>query len=177
MKPRAEEIADILPAPIGRRMMARANRGAWFPFLGKGRFIRSNGIVGYRILRLTAALKHIRRRSLRYQEEQHAIEDWLAALNEALVQDVDFAMGLGELPRVRKGYSDTLQRGLRAYEKIMEHIVRPALGAEIQTGAAKRLRDAIGAALADDTHAKLDAVITGVEPGLEIPSLKKVANA
>ena len=176
MKPRAEEIADILPASIGRRIMARAKRGAWFPFLGKGRFIRSNGIVGYRLLRLTASLKHIRRRSLRYQEEQHAIEDWLAALDDALGQDLDFAMGLGELPRVRKGYSDTLQRGLRAYEQIMDHIVRPALGAKVLADEAKRLRDAIGAALADDTHAKLDAVIAGVRPEPAIPNLKRAAN-
>ena len=177
MKPRAEEIADILPVSIGKRIMARAKNGGRFPFLGKGRFIRSNGLFGYHLLRLTAALKHIRRRSLRYEEEQSAIEDWLDALHIALDQDLDLAMGLGELPRVRKGYSDTLQRGLRAYDQIMAHIVRPALGSKSQAGDAKRLRDAIGAALTDDTHAKLDAVIAGKAPEPKIPMLKKVANA
>lgn len=176
MKPRAEEIADILPATIGKRIMARAQNGGWFPLLGKGWFIRSNGLLGYRLLRLTAALKHIRRRSLRYQEEQSAIEEWLDALHFALDQDLDFAMGLGELPRVRKGYSDTLQRGLRAYDQIMAHIVRPACGAKGHAEVANRLRDAIGAALADDTHAKLDAVITGTVPEPELPMLKKVTN-
>jgi indolepyruvate ferredoxin oxidoreductase beta subunit len=177
MKPRTEEIADILPVWIGRRMMARAKRGGRFPLLGKGRYVRSNGVIGYRMLRLVAGLRLIRRRSLRYGEEQAAIEGWLAAMHKVLPANVDFAMGLGELPRVRKGYSDTLQRGLRAYDQLMTHIVSPAIAAGVRPDDAKQLRDAIGAALADDSHAKLDAVIAGKVLEPDIPMLRKVANA
>ena len=175
MKPRAEEIADILPVGLGTWIMARAKRGGWIPFLGKGRFICSNGVFGYRLLRATAALKHIRRRSLRYHEEQAAIEGWLSAMHAALEQDLKFAKGVGELPRVRKGYSDTLQRGLLAYNEIMTRIVGPALGAGIQPYDNQQLQEAIKAALADDTHTRLGAVLAGTLDKPVIP-IKKAAH-
>ena len=177
MKPRAEEIADILPAWAGHRIMVRTKRGGRFPFLGKGLYIRSNGVIGYHLLRMVAGLRRFRPRSLRYGQEQAAIEDWLAAMHTALDQNVEFATGLGELPRVRKGYSDTLQRGLHAFDQIMVHKVRPAIAAGAKPEDAKHLREAIGAALADDSHTKLDELIAGKVPAPDIPLLRKVPHA
>ncbi|WP_373050784.1 indolepyruvate oxidoreductase subunit beta family protein [Thalassovita aquimarina] len=176
LKPRAEEIADILPVPIGRRIMARVARGGGIPFTGRGIHVRSNGVIGYRMLRTMAAMKHLRRRSYRFAEEQRAIEDWLMSMQAALAHSPDFAMGLAELPRVLKGYSDTLQRGKTAYARIMQDIVRPAVAAGTEADTARWLRDAIGAALADDSHAKLEAVLAGQPPAPEIPNLKRVEN-
>lgn len=155
MKPRAEELADILPKAIGSRIMARVERGGTFPFLGRGINIRSNGPTGYWMLRSVASLRRIRRRSFRFELEQRAIEEWLSALNGSLARAPEFAEALAELPRVLKGYSDTLVRGREAYAQIMDVIVRPAVagGSERESGPA--LRRAISAALADDTHARL----------------------
>ena len=161
MKPRLEEIADILPFWLGERLMERAKKGKSLPFLGKGRHIKSNGIIGFTLLRLVAALKHIRRGSLRYKEEQDAIEEWLGAMRIALSTSPEFAGGLAELPRVLKGYSDTLVRGKKAYTKIMTHIVRQAISTGDAGRAAQQLRAAIAAALADDKHIKLDTVLAG----------------
>ncbi len=177
LKPRVEEIADILPAPLGRRIMARVARGKGLPLLGRGIYLRSNGVAGYWMLRAMAGLKRLRRRSYRFGLEQQAIEDWLAAMQAALARSPDFAMGLAELPRVLKGYSDTLQRGKLAYGGIMDTIVRPAIAEGREAEAARRLRDAIGAALADDSHEKLDAVLAGDSPAPGIPNLKRVGNA
>ncbi|WP_322866210.1 indolepyruvate oxidoreductase subunit beta family protein [Aquicoccus sp. G2-2] len=177
LKPRLDEIADILPRAIGRRVAAHAARGGYFPFLGRGRYIRSNGIFGYRLLRFVAGFGRIRRRSYRFHEEQAAIDDWLEAMHAALPRSPDFAMGLGELPRVLKGYSDTLQRGKSAYARIMAESVRPAIAAGLEAQEAGRLRAAIGAALADETHAQLDAVLTGNAPDPVIPQLKGAAHA
>ena len=44
---------------------------------GQSFHVRSNGVIGYRMLRFVAALKRIRRRSYRFQHEQAGIEDWL----------------------------------------------------------------------------------------------------
>ena len=177
LKPRAEEIADVLPAALGRRIMARVDRGGWFPFLGKGRYIRSNGVIGFWMLRLTAKLKRIRRRSLRFAEEQAAIEEWVDLMRTALGRSPDFAMALGDLPRVLKGYSDTLARGKAAYGKIMDQIVRPAVNQGTEAEVAGQLRRAIGAALADDTHNKLDAALSNQPTDPEIPNLGTHANA
>ena len=161
LKPRAEEVADVMPVGIGRRIMARVEAGKGFPVLGRGIHVRSNGALGYWMLRSVASLKRIRRRSLRYHREQQSIEEWLRAFIAALPASAAFAGALAELPRLRKGYSDTMQRGLAAYSRIMEAIVRPALSSAAAADHADRLRKAVAAAMADERHAALDALLAG----------------
>jgi indolepyruvate ferredoxin oxidoreductase beta subunit len=97
-------------------------------------------------------------------------------MKSALARSPEFAMGLSDLPRVLKGYSDTLIRGKRAYARILDGVVRPAIAAGSEAKVAKNLRDAIGAALADDKHEKLDAVLEGRSPASEVPVLKQVSH-
>jgi len=106
-------------------------------------------------------MKTIRRKSLRFQEEQAEIEIWLTAMEKSLKRSIDFAMALAELPRVLKGYSDTLLRGKIAYKKIWEGIVKQAIDTGLEAQDAPKLRAAIGAALADENHEKLDHLLTG----------------
>ena len=161
LKPRAEEVADILPVGVGQRIMARVEAGKAIPLLGRGINVRSNGTLGYWMLRFVASLKRIRRRSLRYHHEQQSIEEWLRAFTAALPASAAFAGALAELPCLRKGYSDTMQRGLSAYSRIMEAIVRPALSSGVTVHDADRLRKAVAAATADERHAALDALLAG----------------
>lgn len=176
MKPRADEIADILPVSIGTWIMNRLERGGKFPLLGKGIHVRSNGVFGYWMLRGVAVLRRIRRSSFRFNKEQVAIEEWLTMFSQSLSQAPAFAQALAELPRVLKGYSDTLQRGKIAYDRIMTQIVRPAS----QTGAwddlAVPLRTAITAALADDTHDQLDAVLSTDQTAASGTEMNSLAN-
>ena len=168
LKPGAEELADIMPVGIGRRIMARVGtgKGCPSPLLGHVIHVRSNGVWGYRLLRLVASLERIRRRSLRYRREQQAIEEWLRALAATLPASAAFAGALAELPRVRKGYSDTMQRGLAAWSRIVETLVRPALSTGVAGDDADRLRRAIAAAMADERHSALDTVFRGEDvPG------------
>ena len=161
LKPRAEEVADVMPVGIGKRIMARVEAGKGLPLLGRGINVRSNGAPGYWMLRLVASLKRIRRRSLRYHREQQSIEEWLRAFTAALPASAAFACALADLPRLRKGYSDTMQRGLAAWSGIMEAIVRPALSSGTTADHADRLRKAVAAAMADERHATLDALLAG----------------
>lgn len=173
MKPRAEEIADIMPRAIGERIMRRVERGGSFPLLGRGINVRSNGILGYRLLRTVAALRHIRRRSYRFHHEQAAIEEWLDLMEQSLPRDLGFAHALGELPRVLKGYSDTLLRGKSAYDRILARIVRPAVQDGAQAANAPRLRDAISAALADDKHIQLSSLLGDAPTKPAVPILRR----
>ena len=172
LKPRLEEVADVMPLGIGRRLMKRADAGKGLPFLGKGLHIRSNGVFGYWALRKMTLFRLIRRKSLRYHNEQAAIEDWLQALEAAVKSAPAFAEALAELPRVRKGYSDTLVRGCLAYRKIWDGLVRPALDTGDTAGAAPKLRQAIAAAMADEKHTALDALLAGQAMPLPMPKLK-----
>ena len=169
LKPRAEEVADVMPVGIGKRIMARVEAGKGLPLLGRGINVRSNSAPGYWMLRLVASLKRIRRRSLRYHREQQSIEEWLRAFTAALPVSAAFAGALAELPRLRKGYSDTMQRGLAAWSRIMEAIVRPALSSGVTAYEADRLRKAVAAAMADERHAALDALLAGEDAPSEGP--------
>ena len=164
LKPGAEEIAAMLPQKLGERMMRRIESGGWFPFVGRGVYLNSTGVFGFYILRATATLKHIRKHSLRYHQEQKSIETWLEAMESSLSTSPSFAAALAELPRVLKGYSDTLLRGQRAFAMIMTEVVGPAVGQGLQDAAAGRLKEAIEAALADPEHVSLNATIGHANP-------------
>ena len=171
LKPRAEELADILPAGIGAKLMARVAAGRSLPGLGRGMRVRSNGVLGYWMLRSVAAARLFRRRSYRYQREQRAIAEWLEIMQAALRAAPPFAEAFAELPRVLKGYSDTYARGLVAYERIMDTIARPASQTSAFDGYSAWLRASIAAALADDTHAQLDAALAShPEHGMPPPA-------
>ncbi|PRX31939.1 indolepyruvate ferredoxin oxidoreductase beta subunit [Meinhardsimonia xiamenensis] len=161
LRPRAEELADMLPAALGRRIMARVERGRGLPFLGRGVRLRSSGVLGFWLLRSLAAMRRLRRRSLRFARETSAIEEWLDAMHATLPAAPGLAEALAALPRLRKGYSDTLERGCRAYERIFTEVVRPALAYADPEAHAARLRGAIAAALADEEHRALDAFLAG----------------
>ena len=173
LKPRAEEVADILPVGLGAWVMRRVARGRGLPFTGRGVHIRSNGVFGYCLLRLVAGMGRWRRRSFRFRAEMEDIAQWLEAMKTALGRDAGLASALAELPRVLKGYSDTQQRGKAAYSKIMHGIVLPAIAAGQEAQTAQALRHAVAAALADEDHAALDAILSGAEaPDPRIPNLR-----
>jgi indolepyruvate ferredoxin oxidoreductase beta subunit len=159
LKPGAEEVAAMLPAAWGRRIMARVAMGRAIPGLGFGLNVRSNGVFGYAILRLLARFKAGRRGSLRFGEEQARIETWLAAMQRALPRSPAFADALAALPRVLKGYGETQARGQRSYVRIMTELVEPAIAAGGEAQSAKRLREAVAAALADPDARALTAVL------------------
>jgi indolepyruvate ferredoxin oxidoreductase, beta subunit len=159
LKPGVEEIAAMLPVSIGARMMARVQRGKSIPFLGRGLTVSTTSVTGFAVMRLLARFKAIRRRSLRFQEEQAAIERWMVVMEQALPRSPAFASALAEMPRVLKGYGDTHVRGRKSYARIFDHLVMPALAAGREVPAARELREAITAALADPEHKALNAIV------------------
>src|SRR2546429_5112786 len=82
--PRTQEIADTLPAPVGRwlmrtpwarRLVDRATR--------KGKVVKTTSIGGFLLLYTLAKLKRLRRRSLRFNAEQAALAKWVRPLGGA----------------------------------------------------------------------------------------------
>lgn len=170
LKPGLEEVAATLPAALGRRLL-RSKRLRRVTLGGAGLHLRATGVSGHLMLRLLAALRRVRRRSLRYVEEQQAIESWLEALEASLPRSPEFAAGLAELPQVLKGYGETQARGRRAYAAVFDSIVRPAIAAGREREAAPVLRRAIAAALGDAEHAALDSLLSSpLVTSLDAPS-------
>jgi indolepyruvate ferredoxin oxidoreductase beta subunit len=165
LSPSLEEIAAIVPRRIGLWLRARAQRAHPVGARGAGRTLATTSIHGFLLLRLLASMRRWRRASLRFGEEQAAIEAWLSALRHVLPRHDAYARTLAELPRLRKGYSDTWQRGEANYRRILATLVQPLIDAEAMPtdDDARRLREAIDAALADPQAAALKRSLDAVQ--------------
>lgn len=150
-KPGPDEIAAVLPPALGRRLAAWAE-----PRLASGRWhvplhLHSSGILGFTLMWSLARLRRFRRKSLRFADEQAAIDEWLGMIRAAAPRSHAFALELARLPGLLKGYSDTHRRGLSNYRAIVKTLVRPWLAKPIVDldAAAPELARVRAAALAD----------------------------
>ena len=159
MHPRLEEIADTLPAPVGRWLLATAwARACVEPFTRKGRVVRTSSLRGFLLLYAVASLRGMRRQSLRFQVEHERIAQWLATLGRLAGSNPDLALEVARSQRLIKGYGDTHARGWRSYQRLES--VLPRLQAA--ANGAQQLRDLSQAALADDTGQALERLMASV---------------
>jgi len=117
--PRAEEIADTLPAGLGRWLLGtKWAHGLVQRATCKGRVIRSNRLGGFLTLYALASLRGLRRRSLRHQRESAAIRDWLALIEAHVRINYDLACEIAACQTLIKGYGDTHARGWANWQRI-----------------------------------------------------------
>jgi indolepyruvate ferredoxin oxidoreductase beta subunit len=108
-----------------------------------------------------AKLRRWRPRSYRYQEEQRAIDAWLAHIAEAARLSGDFALEVAECARLIKGYGSTYKRGEKNFQIIEERVILPALKGQIS------VQDAIDGIASARTAALLDPEGTGLSKCLD----------
>ena len=160
MHPRVDEIADTLPAGLGRwllhigwarRLVERLTRS--------GKVVRTTSIGGFLLLYLIAALKPWRRRSLRFAAEQAAIEKWLEAVTRAAESDYELAVEVAKCRGLVKGYGDTHARGTDRFDALIGAL--PALTGCAEPAAA--LADLQESARADEHGDALRARLRQLE--------------
>jgi indolepyruvate ferredoxin oxidoreductase beta subunit len=129
LKPGLEEICQILPSALARRILGWAERRRWRPHWGME--IETTSLTGYLRFWALAKLKRWRPGGHRYAQEQAAIEAWLALIVQAAHQSADIAVEVAECARLIKGYGDTWQRGSANYAAIEARVIRPVLAGRI----------------------------------------------
>ena len=169
LKPGIEEFASVLPGPLGRRLVAWAERRGKLDAYNVGLHIRTSSPWGYLMVRSLAWLKPWRPRSYRYQEEQKLIERWLALVAEAAKRDAALALEVADCARLVKGYGETHRRGKANFLAIIDALVENPATADAATQAAA-VRKAREAALADPEGKAL-----GTALGKPVVWLKPVA--
>jgi indolepyruvate ferredoxin oxidoreductase beta subunit len=161
LHPRVQEIADTLPAGLGRWLLNSAwARPLVERFTRKGRVVRTSTIGGFLLLYIVAAMKPTRRRSLRYANEQAFLQDWLRTILSVAATNPALATEIATTRTLVKGYSDTHERGRARYDTLMQ------LLPQIMTTAdpAATLAGLRKAALADDTGAALTTALGDLRP-------------
>jgi indolepyruvate ferredoxin oxidoreductase beta subunit len=156
LHPRLKEIAESVPAWLGRRLLAPGLlRRIVERLTRKGRIVETTSVRGFLLLYAVASLKSRRRQSLRFAAEQAHIETWLRQLVEIAGGNYALALETAELRNLVKGYGSTHERGLANYARIFTLT---------ETLAARRDGAALAAefrkaALADESGARLAACI------------------
>ena len=156
LHPRVQEIADMVPAPLGRWLLrSTLMRRVTEAITGNGKVVETTSLGGYLQLYIVAGMRRWRRKSLRFEKEQKAIADWLALITRVAPEDYALALEIAECPRMVKGYGDTHAQGEKNYQAVMAAL--PKLRGK--SDAASRLRRFREAALADDAGEKLVKVM------------------
>jgi indolepyruvate ferredoxin oxidoreductase beta subunit len=160
MHPRTQEIADTLPAPVGRFILNTGwVRGLMNRMTRKGRVVKTSSLRGFLLLYMVASFKSLRPRSLRYGVEQKYLENWLGVVQRVAATHYDLAVEVAAARNLVKGYGDTHERGRARFETLMGLL--PALSQ--RSDAATQLAALRKAANADDTGAALDAAIVAMK--------------
>ncbi len=156
LHPRVEEVADTLPAGLGRWLLRTGwARGLIGRLVARGRVVQTSSIRGYLLLYAIASLRRMRRTTLRFAEETGRIQAWLGQIRDTAAADRALAVEVAACQGLVKGYSDTHARGLRNFQSVMAAL--PAL--RDKPDAPARLRDLRAAALADESGARLQSAL------------------
>ncbi len=148
LHPRLEEIADTLPAGIGRWLLATPwARACVRPFTRKGRVVQTSSVRGYLLLYMIAAMRPMRPSSLRFQVEHQRIQDWLADIARLAPTHPALALEVAHAQRLVKGYGDTHARGWKNFCLLMGRLAQ----LEAMSQGAAQLKALVDAALADDS--------------------------
>jgi indolepyruvate ferredoxin oxidoreductase, beta subunit len=162
--PRTQEIADTLPAALGRWLL----RTPWARALldratRKGRIVKTTSVGGFLLLYALSKLKRLRRRSLRFANEAAALTQWLDLVAATARTDYPLAVQIARMRGLVKGYGDTRERGQAKFDTLVALV--PGLVGRSDSGAT--LDRLIKAALADEEGLALDKAIA--ELGARVP--------
>jgi len=158
--PRVQEIADTLPAGLGRWLLNTGWARRFLQRFTKSRVVKTSTIGGFLMLYFIASLKPTRRRSLRYANEQAFIREWLQTIQNVAATNTTLATEIATTRTLVKGYSDTHERGRQRYDTLMQMLPR-IMETPDPAAALAALRKA---ALADDTGAALNVAIRDIRP-------------
>jgi len=166
--PRTQEIADTLPAALGRWLLrTRWARGLLDRATRKGRVVKTTSIGGFLLLYALAKLRPLRRRSLRFATEQAALANWLNLVAATARADYPLAVQIARMRSLVKGYGETHERGQAKFDKLVA--VVPRLLGRSNSGAT--LEALIKAALADEDGQALDKAIAELGAANSVSSL------
>ncbi len=156
LHPRTQEIADTLPAGLGRWLLRTGwARGLVDWLTRKGRVVKTTSLGGFSLLYLLSRLKRLRPRSLRFAHEDASIAAWLRVVEDTGRSNYRLAVEVARARSLVTGYGDTHARGEVKYARIVSLV--PQFGT--RPDGATELATLIAAALADEDGTALDRSI------------------
>ncbi|MGD9922485.1 MAG: indolepyruvate oxidoreductase subunit beta family protein, partial [Pseudorhodoplanes sp.] len=131
LKPGIEEMCQVLPPALARRIIATAEKRGWLDKVHVGMYVSTTSVTGYLRFWALAKLRPLRRYMHRYVEEQTQIEAWLGMVEAAARHSPALALEIAECARLIKGYGSTHKRGTQNFQTIETRLIIPALNGQI----------------------------------------------
>ena len=156
-KPGVPEFAAMLPPSFANRLVAwdrkrvAAGKQPWALPLKIG----THSVFGMLALRTLAATRGLRPLGSRFAIEQQMITKWLQGVVQGTQRDWQLGHEIALCGRLIKGYGATNERGKENLLHVLDHLAHGGRAEE----AAKAVRAAREAALADDAGKALDAAL------------------
>lgn len=150
LKPGIEEMCQVLPPALARRIIAYSDRRGWLDKVHVGMYVKTTSVTGYLRFWFLAKLRPLRRFMHRYVEEQAQIEAWLGMILQAARLSPALGLEVAECARLIKGYGSTHKRGTQNFQTIETRLIQPALRGQIP------VQDAIDGIASARTAALLD---------------------
>lgn len=170
LKPGIEELTAIMPPALGRPVLRWAARRASPGRLHVGMHVRTTNIGGFLLMWTLGRMRWLRRRSLRFCDENALQERWLAAIARAAGDDYGLAFEVAACARLIKGYGSTYHRGRGNFLRILESVVEPMLANGPLRDADAAIADAREAALADADGKKLGETLRSLGEATPAPA-------
>jgi len=154
LHPRVEELAGLMPMKFESFANGKLFGKLVSPFSG-GKRLRTDSLWGFLQLYVVSGLRKYRRSLIRHDQEMTHINTWLNDIETAVKRDYQLAVEIAKCRRLVKGYSDTHERSLGKYARVLDGIRQ---GQERPDAAvwANRLRSS---ALQDADGKALDALL------------------
>ena len=126
LKPGPEEIFGLLPPRLGRWAVSCVRPDRAWPLK-----VTTTRPSGFLRLKLLAALKPWRPRTLRFADEAAWLERWLGLIDRTLAVSPSAALEIVSSAALVRGYGETYLRGRTSWTKIMERVVEPMLAGRL----------------------------------------------
>jgi indolepyruvate ferredoxin oxidoreductase beta subunit len=163
LKPGLAEAVGLLPAPIGRSLMARVAASPRLSRLAWPIRIETSSPWGYLLLRLLAGLKPLRPFSYLHADRESLVERWLGLTERAARRSPTLAREVIDTATLIKGYASTLDRTRAAFLRVLDEVVEPAVEGRIDDAhMADAVLQARLAARRDDGGRALSALISAL---------------
>ena len=158
MRPGVEELCSLLPPRLGRWLLGRVGGNRSWPLK-----LRTTRFSGFVRLRLLAALRPWRPRTLGFARENAWVERWLGLVDRTLAVCPLAAREVVATAGLVRGYAETYRRGLTSWNRIVEGVVEPMLsGALPRAHFADAVMQARLAATKDPEGAALEETIAAI---------------
>jgi indolepyruvate ferredoxin oxidoreductase beta subunit len=150
-KPGIPELAGLLPPVLAQQLLRWDTRriSAGKSALALPLRVGAHSVSGFIVLRLLSSLRWLRRRSMRFAQEQNMIERWLGGIVHGFESDWQVGFEVAQCARLIKGYGTTNERGKANLLRVLDDLMK--LRFDSAAKCADAIRAARSSALADDT--------------------------